>query len=35
MARILVCDDSMFMRMILKKALVENGHEVVDEAGDG
>lgn len=35
MARILVCDDSMFMRMMLKKVLVENGHEVIDEAGDG
>lgn len=35
MARILVCDDSAFMRMMLKKVLLENGHQVVDEAGDG
>lgn len=35
MARILVCDDSAFMRMMLKKVLVDNGHEIVGEAGDG
>ncbi len=35
MARILVCDDSAFMRMMLKKVLIENGHEIVGEAGDG
>lgn len=35
MARILVCDDSAFMRMILRKALEELGHEVIDEANDG
>ncbi|MPL81512.1 Chemotaxis protein CheY [bioreactor metagenome] len=35
MAKILVCDDSAFMRMMLKKILVEHGHEVVAEAGDG
>ncbi|AIF51179.1 response regulator [Pelosinus sp. UFO1] len=35
MARILVCDDSAFMRMMLKRVLVDNGHEVVGEAGDG
>lgn len=35
MARILVCDDSAFMRMMLKRVLVENGYEVVGEAGDG
>jgi len=34
-ARILVCDDSAFMRMMLKKVLIDNGHEVVGEAGDG
>jgi len=34
-ARILVCDDSAFMRMMLKKVLIENGHEIVGEAGDG
>lgn len=35
MARILVCDDSAFMRMMLKRVLVENGHEIVGEAEDG
>ena len=35
MARILVCDDSVFMRMMLKKVLLDNGHEVVAEASDG
>ncbi|MEG6584647.1 response regulator [Dendrosporobacter sp. 1207_IL3150] len=35
MARVLVCDDSAFMRMMLKKVLIENGHEIVAEAGDG
>jgi len=34
-ARVLVCDDSAFMRMMLKKVLVDNGHVVVGEAGDG
>ena len=35
MARILVCDDSAFMRMILKKILQEIGHEIVAEAANG
>ncbi|MEN6412991.1 MAG: response regulator [Veillonellales bacterium] len=35
MARILVCDDSAFMRMMLKKILIDNGHEIVSEAGNG
>lgn len=35
MARIMISDDSSFMRMILKKIFVEHGHEVVAEAGDG
>ena len=35
MARFLICDDSAFMRMVLKRMLVEKGHEVVGEAGDG
>lgn len=35
MSRILVCDDSAFMRMMLKKLLVDKGHEIVAEAGDG
>lgn len=35
MARILVCDDSAFMRMMLKRQLIEDGHEIAGEAGDG
>lgn len=35
MARVLVCDDSAFMRLMLKKVLMEIGHEIVDEASDG
>lgn len=35
MARVLICDDSAFMRMMLKKILIDNGHEVLGEAGDG
>lgn len=35
MSKILVCDDSAFMRMMLKKLLTDNGHEIVAEAGDG
>ncbi|MBP2650648.1 MAG: response regulator receiver protein [Firmicutes bacterium] len=35
MAKILVCDDSMFMRMMVKKILVGNGHTIVGEAGNG
>lgn len=35
MSRILVCDDSAFMRMMLKKLLTDKGHEIVAEAGDG
>ncbi|PHR92473.1 MAG: two-component system response regulator [Blastopirellula sp.] len=33
--RILVCDDSMLMRKIVADALVEDGWEVVGEAGNG
>ena len=35
MSRILIADDSMFMRSTLKEILVEGGHEVVGEAGNG
>ncbi len=35
MARILICDDSVFMRMLLKKFLIDCGHEVIGEAGNG
>jgi two-component system chemotaxis response regulator CheY len=35
MARVLVVDDAAFMRKLLCDALVEGGHEVVGEAGNG
>ncbi len=35
MSRILIADDSMFMRLCLKDILVKAGHEVVGEASDG
>lgn len=35
MSRILIADDSIFMRSCLKSILVEGGHEVVGEAGTG
>jgi two-component system chemotaxis response regulator CheY len=35
MARVLVTDDAAFMRMMIKNILVQNGHEVVGEAGNG
>ena len=35
MARVLICDDSAFMRLILKRIFTESGHEVVAEAADG
>ena len=35
MAKILICDDSAFMRMMLRKVLEDNGHEIIGEAGDG
>jgi two-component system, chemotaxis family, chemotaxis protein CheY len=35
MARVLVVDDAAFMRKMVSDALVEGGHEVVGEAGDG
>lgn len=34
-ARILVCDDSVFMRTMLKNVLVDFGHEIIGEAGNG
>jgi len=34
MARILVCDDAVFMRMTIKEMLTSSGHEVVAEAED-
>lgn len=35
MARILITDDTAFMRMFLKTTLVKLGHEVVGEANNG
>lgn len=35
MAKVLVVDDTAFMRKILSDALTGGGHEVVGEAGDG
>ena len=35
MARILVVDDAAYMRLMLKKIIVDAGHEVVGEAGNG
>jgi two-component system chemotaxis response regulator CheY len=35
LSRVLVCDDSAFMRMMLKKLITDLGHEIVAEAGDG
>ena len=35
MARFLVCDDSAFMRMMLRRVLEQAGHEVVAEASNG
>jgi two-component system chemotaxis response regulator CheY len=35
MARILICDDAAFMRMMLKDILVKEGYEVVGEAVNG
>lgn len=35
MARVLICDDSMFMRMMIKKVLLDQGHAVVAEAENG
>ncbi|MBE6070764.1 MAG: response regulator [Clostridium butyricum] len=33
--KILVCDDTMFMRNMLREILTENGYEVVGEAENG
>ena len=35
MARIMIVDDSLIVRMNLKKILLNNGHEVVAEASNG
>lgn len=35
MKKILVIDDSLYMRTVIKDALEEEGYEIVGEAGDG
>lgn len=35
MARVLIVDDAMFMRMTIKKMLEAHGHSVAGEAGNG
>lgn len=35
MARIVICDDSAFMRLVITKILTEDKHEVVAQAADG
>ncbi len=35
MARFLLCDDSAFMRMMLRRLLERAGHQVIAEAGNG
>jgi two-component system chemotaxis response regulator CheY len=35
MARIMVVDDSIFMRLMIKNILLELGHEIVAEASNG
>lgn len=35
MAKVLICDDSTFMRTMLKRILTDRGHQVVAEAANG
>lgn len=35
MAKILICDDAMFMRQTLRRIVQEAGHSVIAEAADG
>lgn len=35
MAKVMVCDDAAFMRMMIKDILVKNGYEIAAEAEDG
>ncbi len=35
MTRVMIVDDTEFMRMVIRDTLIENGHEVVAEAADG
>ena len=35
MAKILICDDAVFMRMTIREALKNAGHEIIGEAENG
>lgn len=35
MSKVLIVDDSVYMRSLIKTALTGNGHEIVGEAADG
>ena len=35
MSKVLIVDDSVYMRTLIKTALTEKGHEIVGEAADG
>lgn len=35
MSKVLIVDDSVYMRTLIKTALTANGHEIVGEAADG
>ncbi len=35
MSKVLIVDDSVYMRSLIKTALVDQGHEIVGEAADG
>jgi len=35
MAKVLICDDAAFMRMMIKDILTKNGHEIAGEAENG
>ena len=35
MAKVMICDDAAFMRMMIKDILVKNGYEIAAEAENG
>ena len=35
MAKIMICDDAAFMRMMIKDILTKNGYEIAGEAENG
>ena len=35
MGTVLIVDDASFMRAVLKKIVLQSGHEVIDDAGNG